>query len=74
VEIPHNVSVYKLLEGDDSYVLLSAFKDIDELTAHMKEEQKNEKASPFVKIDDIHHVSYTNVLKHTQILTLFIRK
>lgn len=67
IEVPHNIGIYKLLEGDNCYMFLSVCKSMDHLNEIIEAEHKTCKVSSFIKIDKMNSICYTNVLKHTQV-------
>ncbi len=66
IEVPHNIGIYRLLEGENCYMFLSAYKSIDHLNELIKSKHKTCKVSPFIKIDEMNNICYDNVLKNTQ--------
>ncbi len=66
IEVPHNIGIFKLLEGDNCYIFLSAYKNIDHLNELIKSKHKTCKVAPFIKIDEMNNICYDNVLKYTQ--------
>lgn len=64
-EIPHNIGIFKLFRGTHDYLFISLYKDLDDLKNFIDNEQKTQKAAPFIKIDELHEIPIRNALKYS---------
>lgn len=61
---PYIIAYYEIFEGAYSYIISTAFKDMTELKNFFHSMEKRENLHRFIKIDIMHSIPYTAILKN----------
>ena len=73
-EIKQNIGIFKLIRGDNEYIFLSLYKDMNDLNNLINNERKTQKIAPLIKINEMYQIPLSNILKysHTSVYQEYI--